>query len=261
MLPRSDGDSALPVRASEGRRAGRGRLTRDEVMAAAVELIDSEGLDRLTMRRLGQRVGRDAMSLYRYAPNRDGLLDEVVESVLSELPPFPGERPWQEELRDGAHAFRRVALAHPHVVPLLVTRPLKTPLGLRPLSVLRHLEGFLTLLIGQGFTPGEALRAYRSYMVLLSGHILNELQEAVVDEEETIDLLRLGLHRLPVKDFPTIRGLADILATYDGAAELDRGLDNFLRALEAERHPAHIAGAGARPAADEPNTTHTEDPA
>lgn len=230
-------------------------------MAAALKLIDSEGLDMLTMRRLGQRVGRDAMSLYRYAPNRDGLLDEVVEAVLSELPPFPGNGTWQEELRDGAHAFRRITLAHPHVVPLLVTRPLRTPLGLRPLGVLRHLEAFLRLLIGQGFAPGEALRAYRSYMVLLNGHILNELQEAVVDDEETIDLLRLGLHRLPAKDFPTIRGLADILATYDGASELDRGLDTFLRGLEAELNPEHIPAAPVHAAAGEPTTTLTEDPA
>lgn len=260
MVAQGDNESAKPLRAGKGGRASRGSLTREQVVAAALELIDSEGLDMLTMRRLGQRVGRDAMSLYRYAPNRDGLLDEVVEAVLSELPPLHGKRPWQEELRDGAHAFRRVALAHPHVVPLLVTRPLRTPLGLRPLGVLRYLEGFLALLIGQGFSSREALHAYRSFMVVLNGHILNELQEAVVDDEETIDLLRLGLHRLPVKEFPTIRGHADILAIFDGEAELDRGLNNFFRGLQGEPKPEHIPAAPVQCADDELTTRPSEDP-
>ena len=63
------------------------------------------------------------------------------------------------------------------------------------------------------------------------GHILNELQELVDNPEETDDLLRLGLHRLPISEFPLLRGLASALTSYDGAAELEEGLDILIDGL------------------------------
>ena len=68
--------------------------------------------------------------------------------------------------------------------------------------------------------------------------MLNELQELVDNPEETDDLLRLGLHRLPIREFPILRGLAPALASYDGAAELDRGLDILLSGLQVQLTPS-----------------------
>ena len=127
-----------------------------------------------------------------------------------------------------------LALRHPNVVPLLVTRPLSTPLGLRPLGTLRPLEQILSLLAAAGFEPADALHVYRVYYGFLYGHILNELQEFVVDPEENEVLLRLGLHRLPAKEFPRLRALASALTDYDGASELDQGLTILLSGLEAQ---------------------------
>jgi AcrR family transcriptional regulator len=212
----------------------RPRLSRELVLQAALRLVDEENLDALTMRRLGQELGRDPMALYRYAENRAELLDGVAELVLSQLV-IPADVPdWQEQLRRTGHEFRQLALAHPNVVPLIVTRPLATPLALRPIGTLRPLEQMLELLVGAGYTPVRALHIYRSYWGLLHGHILNELQEVVVDPEETDALLRLGLHRLPNKEFPRLRGLAKaLLAGYDGAAALDESLDLLLDGLKA----------------------------
>ncbi|MBG0741079.1 TetR/AcrR family transcriptional regulator C-terminal domain-containing protein [Paeniglutamicibacter antarcticus] len=209
------------------------RLNRELVLSAALVLVDSEGLDALTMRRLGQELGRDPMSLYRYAANRAALLDGVSELVLNELAIFSDDPDWRAQLRRIAHDLRRLALRHPNVVPLLVTRPLSTPLGLRPLGTLRPLEQILSLLIDAGFTADSALHVYRAYYGYLYGHILNELQEFIVDPDENEALLRLGLHRLPPKDFPRLRALAPVLADYDGAAELDQGLDILLAGLAA----------------------------
>jgi AcrR family transcriptional regulator len=209
------------------------RLSRELVLSAALTLVDSEGLDALTMRRLGQELGRDPMSLYRYAANRAALLDGVSELVLNELAIFPDDPDWQAQLRRIAHDLRLLALRHPNVVPLLVTRPLSTPLGLRPLGTLRPLEQILSLLIDAGFAPADALHVYRAYYGFLYGHILNELQEFIVDPEENEALLRLGLHRLPPKDFPHLRVLAPILSGYDGRAELDQGLSILLAGLTA----------------------------
>jgi hypothetical protein len=173
------------------------------------------------------------MALYRHAPDRAALLDGIVELVLQELEIPEGGQDWQTQLSRTAHDFRRLALAHPHVVGLIVTRPLSTPLGLRPLGTLRPLERLLRVLTEASFSPPLALRVYRLYIGFIYGHMLTELQELVADPEETIDLLRLGLHRLPPREFPLLRGLASELAGYDGAAELDRGLAVLFAGLEA----------------------------
>ncbi|MFX1820628.1 TetR/AcrR family transcriptional regulator C-terminal domain-containing protein [Pseudarthrobacter sp. CC4] len=210
------------------------KLSRELVLTKALEVVDAEGLEALTMRRLGQELGRDPMSLYRYAENRAALLDGVTELVLNELTIHPDDPDWKAQLRRIAHDLRSLALQHPNVVPLLVTRPLSTPLGLRPLGTLRPLEQILSLLIGAGFSPSDALHVYRAYYGFLYGHILNELQEFVVDPEENEVLLRLGLHRLPAKEFPRLRALAPALADYEGSAELDQGLSILLSGLEAQ---------------------------
>jgi AcrR family transcriptional regulator len=215
------------------------RLSRDIILSTALELVDAEGLDALTMRRLGQELGRDPMTLYRYAANRADLLDGVTEIVLDELTIFADEPDWQAQLRRIAHDLRLLALRHPNVVPLLVTRPLSTPLGLRPLGTLRPLEQILGLLINAGFSPADALHVYRAYYGFLYGHILNELQEYVVDPEENEAILRLGLHRLPAKEFPHLRALGPVLADYDGDVELDQGLTILLSGLAAQLEGGH----------------------
>lgn len=92
----------------------------------------------------------------------------------------------------------------------------------------------LELLTRAGYTPEKALHIYRSYWGLLHGHILNELQEVVVDPEATDTLLRLGLDRLSEQEFPQLRRLAPVLlAGYDGAAALDESLDLLLDGLHA----------------------------
>src|SRR6476620_9044232 len=220
------------------------RLSRDIVLAKALELVDAESLEALTMRRLGQELGRDPMSLYRYAENRAALLDGVSELVLNEVDIGPDDPDWQAQRRRIAHGLRGLALRHPNVVPLLVTRPLSTPLGLRPLGTLRPLEQILSLLIDAGFAPADALHIYRAYYGFLYGHILNELQEFIVDPDENEALLRLGLHRLPAKEFPRLRALAPVLADYDGAGELDEGITILLSGLAAHLPPP---GASAKP--------------
>ncbi|MCE5289031.1 MAG: TetR/AcrR family transcriptional regulator C-terminal domain-containing protein [Nocardiaceae bacterium] len=211
-----------------------GPLTRQTVLATALECIDRDGIDALSMRRLGTALGRDPMVLYRLVPSKAALLDGVAELVLSGLTVDTTDPDWTHQLRVVARNFRDLALAHPKAVPLLVTRPLATPLGLRPLGTLRPLEDVLALLTGAGFTGADALHIYRALFGFLHGHVLNELQEVVERPEETDDLLRLGLFRMPIDEFPLIRSLASALATYDGAAELERGLDILCTGLTAE---------------------------
>jgi AcrR family transcriptional regulator len=229
-----------------------GRITRDVVLAAALELIDRDGVDGLSMRRLARVLGRDPMILYRHAPNKAALLDGVAETVLAQLKVDPADPDWAAQLRAVARGYRALALAHPNAVPLLVTRPLATPLGLRPPGTLRPLEDILTLLTRAGFSGPDALHIYRALFGFLHGHILNELQELIENPDETDDLLRLGLHRLPIREFPLLRSLAPALASYHGAAELERGLDILLTGLTDSLTPSAPpqATAGTVPADD-----------
>jgi AcrR family transcriptional regulator len=153
------------------------KLTRERVLAAALELVDRDGIEGLSMRRLAAALGRDPMSLYRHAPNKAALLDGVAEAVLAQLHIDSTDTDWADQLRGVARDYRRLALAHPHVVPLLVTRPLATPLTRRPPGMLRPLEDILALLTRAGFSGADALHIYWALSGFLHGHLLNELQE------------------------------------------------------------------------------------
>lgn len=206
-------------------------ITRDAVLTSALAIIDRDGVPALSMRRLGEAVGRDPMVLYRHVPSKSAVLDGVVEMVFERLSVDTSNSDWATALRALAHDFRDAACAHPNVVPLLVTRPLATPLGMRPLGILKQLEDVVALLTAAGFAGADALHVYRTLFGFLFGHVLTELQEIVERPDETDHVLRLGLHRLPINEFPHLRELAPAWAAYDGLAELDRGLDILLSGL------------------------------
>jgi AcrR family transcriptional regulator len=212
-------------------------LTRDQVLTAALAIVDQDGVEALTMRRLGQALNRNPMAIYRHAMDKDILLDGVVERVVSGFVIPSGsadDGDWAGALHRHAHAFRRVALEHPNVVPLLVTRPLSGPLARQLPGMLRPLEQLLEVFTAAGFDQHGALHAARLFTGFLYGHVLHELQERVDNPEETDDLLRLGLHRLPITQFPRLRSLAGELAAYDGAAELDEGLTIVVAGLRSQ---------------------------
>ena len=221
------------------------------ILQTALSIVDRDGVDGLSMRRLSDALGRDPVMLYRHVASKAAVLDGVAEIVLAQLSVDNTDPDWAGQLRTVARDFRQLALAHPNVVPLLVTRPLATPLGQRPPGMLRPLEDVLALLTSAGFTGDDALHIYRVLFGFLYGHILNELQEVIERPEETDHVLRLGLHRLAITEFPLLRALAPALASYDGAAELDRGLDLLLPGLTATlTHPDEY-----HPEASEPNRT------
>jgi AcrR family transcriptional regulator len=210
-------------------------LTRERLLETALAMIDADGVDALSMRRLGHAVDRDPMRLYRYAESKSALLDAITELVLADfVVPTAVDGDWEPALREAAFNYRRIALAHPKVVPLLVTRPLSTPLGLRPPTTLRSLESLLDLFVSAGFDDRGALHAYRLFSGFLNGHVLNEVQELVEQPEESDALLRFGLHHLHRKEFPRMRALAPTLAGYDGTVELEMGLDIIIAGLRSQ---------------------------
>ncbi|MGW7052460.1 TetR/AcrR family transcriptional regulator [Streptomyces sp. NPDC054887] len=223
-----------------GRRAGDrgryGRLSRERVLATALEVVDRDGLSGLSMRGLGAELGVEAMALYRYAPSKDALLDGLVETFCQELhldlDQDPAARPdpadWRGELRRVALAAHGAALRHPHVVPLLATRLLSTPMARRPLPVLRVDERVLELLHGAGLGEREAVETHRAFTAWLLGYLLVELRAMDDDPSEPEPAFRLGLHRLPASELPRLRATAAAMAVRGGPGGLAAGLDALL---------------------------------
>ncbi|MFE7753953.1 TetR/AcrR family transcriptional regulator [Streptomyces sp. NPDC057429] len=229
-----------------GRRAGDkgryGRLTRERVLASALDVVDRDGLSGLSMRKLGAELGVEAMALYRYAPSKDALLDGLVEEFCLELgrelerAPASGQQPaksptpdWRTHLHHIALTTHGVALRHPHVVPLLATRLLSTPMARQPLSVLRSDERVLALLHDAGFDDAEAVRIHRAFTAWLLGFLLVDLRAMDDQPDEPEPAFRLGLHRMPAQELPRLRVAAVGIANRGGPEELAAGLDALLR--------------------------------
>ncbi|MET9868753.1 TetR family transcriptional regulator [Streptomyces sp. NPDC006386] len=215
-----------------------GRLSRERVLASALELVDREGLGALSMRRLGAELGVEAMALYRYAASKDALLDGLVEALYLELEErlsiesparATAEAPaWRTQLHRIARATYEVCLAHPRAVPLLSTRMLAVPLARRPSAVLRDHERVLTLLKEAGFDEATASSVFRSFTAWLLGYISVELRPMVDNPDEPDPAFRLGLHRLSPQELPTLRATATSLVGQGGPEDLMAGLDALL---------------------------------
>jgi AcrR family transcriptional regulator len=220
-------------------------LSRGRIVAQAVEFIDEYGLPGLTMRRLGERLGVEAMSLYRYVPGREDLLDAVVEHIIDEMradddvidAPRDG---WQDFLQRLAHGIRRVALRHPKCFPLVASRPAEAPWLRPPLRSLDWVETFLQGLEKEGFDDAATVGAYRAFTSFLLGHLLLEvaahgadvgpLDVVETDEEPPGEQL---------SEYPTVRRLRGPLSEDHAAVEFEDALEELLARMAlilANRH-------------------------
>ncbi|MEV0601817.1 TetR family transcriptional regulator [Streptomyces sp. NPDC050315] len=215
-----------------------GRLTRERVLATALEVVDRDGLSGLSMRKLGAELGVEAMALYRYAQSKSDLLDGLVEAFCGELEQVLGEETegagapqagdWRRGLHRIALATYRVGLCHPHVVPLLATRLLSTPLARRPPAVLRSDERVLALLHAAGMNDRRTVSVHRAFTAWLLGYLIVELRAMDDEPAEPDPAFRLGLHRMSAQELPRLRATALALAERGGPEQLAAGLDALL---------------------------------
>jgi TetR/AcrR family tetracycline transcriptional repressor len=196
-------------------------LNRQRVLEAAVGLADREGLGALTMRRLGANLGVEAMSLYNHVPNKGALLDGMVEVLLGEVEIPPRGEGWEERIREGYRAFRRLAHEHPNILPLLVDRPPETMDGVW------LVEEFLQTLREAGFGVEEALHAFRSLSSYTFGYAMAEIRGFALEPDGS----RLGASALSRQEFPNLSELEPYLKEVDHDAEFEFGLDLLLSGL------------------------------
>jgi AcrR family transcriptional regulator len=202
---------------TQRRRRGRPpRLTRPAILAAAIELVDREGADALTMRALAGALGVEAMSLYRHVASKQALLEGIADQLYAQIEPRGVSTDWAAAVRGYASSVRGLARAHPHAFALVAPRG---PGALQPV------EDLLASLRAGGFTPARAIAAYRLVAAYTRGYALAEiggfaLEEAAISER-----------------FPAVRGLARQLTAEPGQGSFRAGLETIITGLRSEREP------------------------
>lgn len=214
------------------------RLSREFILETAIALVDRDGLQKLTMRRLGSACGVEAMALYRYVHSRGDLLTGVVNHIVDrlytdQLAARRQEDGWQDFLLRLAHGVREIALQHPEVFPLVATEAPEAPWVRPPLRSLRWMETFLETLISYGFDDTAAVAAYRTYTTFLVGQLLLEVSahgaqlgpdENLLNDEPRPDT--------SLSDYPNLRRLQPMLAEDHGTDEFEDALEALLDRLE-----------------------------
>jgi AcrR family transcriptional regulator len=209
------------VKGAKGQRVRR-PLDRESIERAALTLIDRDGLSELSMRRLGQKLGVEAMSLYHHYPSKAHLLDGLLERLVATLEPVPATLPWREQMWRACHGYRALATKHPKFAPFMITHRMNTRV------TLGWLEAFVRMFALAGFDPKSGARAFRAISYYLMGAILDETSgyargptaaDTVPDEEQAVIA-------------PTVPSYGPYFGKDHWDATFDTGLNALLDELE-----------------------------
>lgn len=211
----------------------RPRLSRERILQAAVDVADAEGLDALTMRRLGNELGVEAMSLYKHVANKDAILDGIIDHVIAEIE-MPTEGPdWKTAMRQRAHSARNVFRRHSWAVGLYETRDNNGP------AVLRYLDATIGSLRSAGFSLENAAHAFWVLDCFIYGQVVMESSMTFESSAELTASSDDSLEALASSEHPHLGALAAHAQKVDFTTsdEFERGLELILDALE------HLAGS------------------
>jgi AcrR family transcriptional regulator len=203
------------------------------VLQAAIRVADRGGAEAITMRRVAQELGVEAMSLYHHVPNKDAILDGVVDMVFAAIElPSRGCDDWRDAIRARACSARTVLVRHSWALGLLDSRRDPGP------ATLRHHDAVLGVLRRAGFTLPMAAHAVALIDSYIDGFVLQEVSLPMTTPAELGEVAGDILEHLPVDELPY---LAEMIVDhalqpgYDFANEFGYGLDLILDALEARR--------------------------
>jgi AcrR family transcriptional regulator len=216
----------MASRAQEGA-AQRAPLSTERVLHAALALADAGGIEALTMRRLGQELGVEAMSLYKHVANKDAILDGIVDLAVGEIAlPSPDDG-WKTAMRRRGISAHEVLLRHPWSCGLLMSRVNVGP------AMVRYVDSTLGSLRGAGFSIELADDAWNAMDSHIYGFTLQELNFPF-EPQQIPEAAATYLPQLPPGQFPHLTELAVHVmeGSYDGVPEFTFGLDLILDGLE-----------------------------
>jgi AcrR family transcriptional regulator len=213
-------------------RQARPRLSRERVLEAAVVLADGAGIEALSMRKLGDQLGVEAMSLYKHVANKDDLLDGMVDRVFAEIELSTGEPCWRTAVRGRAVSVREVLRRHPWAVPLMQSRTNPGP------STLGHLDALIGVLRGAGFSVVLTAHALSAVDAYVYGFAMQEKALPFDTEERSAEVIEHILASMPADRWPHLVELSRehvLRPGYDYGREFEWGLDLVLDGLERSR--------------------------
>jgi AcrR family transcriptional regulator len=197
-----------------------------------VALADESGIAALSMRSLGDRLGVEAMSLYKHVAHKDDLLDGMVDSVFAEVELPTGERDWRSAARHRAVSVRAALKRHPWVLPLMQARTDPGP------ATLGHLDALIGLFRGAGFSVVLTAHALSAVDAYVYGFALQEQALPFDTEERSTDVVEHILAAMPHDQWPHLVWFSRehvLKPGYDYAHEFEWGLDLVLEGLEQAR--------------------------
>ena len=228
------------IRKAKVEPAAKERLTRDRVVDAALRIMDAEGLDAVSMRRVAREVGVEAMSLYHYVRDKEDLLDGICAHVMREFRYPDEDRPWVEVARDGAREWRRVLRDHPNVIALWADRQ-------RPMTDLESLmpmEFALRVIERAGIEPREGVLVFNVLGGYIMGVVMMEVGamfSAGTSGTTKVDLDAVHsklpdqgfAHLLPADRMPCIVAALPHMAACDPGEQFEFGLELLLAGIQA----------------------------
>jgi AcrR family transcriptional regulator len=205
-------------------------LTRDRVIEAALRVMDEEGLEAVSMRRVAREVGVEAMSLYHHVEDKEDLLDGICEHVMAGFEfPEPVED-WAENCRRGARAWRRLLQSHPAVMRLLAEQrgPVRTVDPMRPM------EFALRLLRGAGLSDRDTAQAFHAFGGYIQGFVMMELGSIAGGTDEAHLKAHAELVSALPEEFEALVAVSPYFAECGADEQFEFGLDLLIRGLEAK---------------------------
>ncbi|MBI4917250.1 MAG: TetR/AcrR family transcriptional regulator [Acidobacteria bacterium] len=206
-------------------------LSRARILRAAITLADRKGIAALSMRRLGQMLGVEAMSLYNHVANKDDVLSGIVDAIVADIDIVASGLSWKESMRRRGISMRDVFARHPWAVGLLESRRSLGP------AALRYCNSVLGVLHRAGFSPMMAMRTFSVLDSFAYGYCIQEKSLPSRSAAEAIEATERLLGQIPERDYPYVVQIAAefVQSGFDFAKEFELGLDLLLEALETWR--------------------------
>jgi AcrR family transcriptional regulator len=210
-------------------------LTRERVLDAAMKLADGGGIEALSMRKLGQALGVEAMALYYHFANKERVLDGIVDLVFGEID-LPGAgAEWKAAMRRRAISVRDALMRHRWAIGLMESRTNPGPANLR------HHDAVIGCLRAAGFDMAAAASAYSLLDAYIYGFALTKMNLPFETTTDIVELAETMLEPFPAGEYPNLAAFITDHAMkpgYDFADEFEVGLDVILDGLERVRETA-----------------------
>jgi len=202
-------------------------VTRERIVEAALRVMDTEGLDAVSMRRVAREVGVEAMSLYHHVRDKDDLLRAICDRAMDsfEFPQAAGE--WSEQIRAGARAWRRLLQAHPDLMRLFAMTHGPDP---RSAEALEPTEFAMRVIRAAGLSDRDTLQAFHAFGGYIQGFVMMEGGpiKGTPDHGEAFDA-----DAIPADAYPVLAAVSRYFAECDADEQFEFGLDLMIRGLEA----------------------------